>query len=241
MNTWVVVPTYNERDNVEALLSALFRLPLVDLHVLIVDDASPDGTGTLVESLRERFPALAVLHRSGKSGLASAYGDGFRYALGHGASYVVQMDADFSHDPAVVPALLHKAQEGADLVVGSRYIHGGRIVNWNWTRRLVSRCGNWYARTVLGTTVHDLTSGMKCFRRSALEAVRLEAISSTGYNFQIEMTWKALCAGLVVRELPITFTERRLGRSKFHLGIILESMVGVWRLRNVKYKMQNSK
>lgn len=231
MNVWVVIPTYNERDNIERLIREIFSLSIENLKVLIVDDASPDGTGQVVESLRHNFSRLQVLHRSGKFGLARAYVAGFEFALARGAEYLVQMDADFSHDPAVIPQLLAVVRNGADLALGSRYCAGGRIVNWNWPRRFVSSAGNWYARSVLAVHVADLTGGFKCFRRQALERIRPVLVRSTGYNFQIEMTYKALQCHLLVKEIPITFTERRLGRSKFSLGIIVESMLGVWRLR----------
>jgi dolichol-phosphate mannosyltransferase len=231
MNAWVIIPTYNERENLATLLPSIFAQPIQSLHVVIVDDASPDGTGQYAEQLRGRFPALDVLHRSEKLGLASAYCEGFAFALERGATHCFEMDADWSHDPSLLPVLLAYAQGQADLVLGSRYIHGGQIQNWNLTRRCVSRFGNWYARTVLRVPIRDLTGGFKCFRRAVLERIGLDTITSTGYNFQIELTVKALRHGFRIREIPITFTERLLGRSKFHGGILWESMLGVWRLR----------
>lgn len=234
MDVWVILPTYNERENLTALLERIFAQPIAHLSVLVVDDGSPDGTGALAEELRRVYPTLSILHRNGKHGLARAYVDGFRYALARGATHIFEMDADFSHDPAMLPILLQQAGE-ADLVLGSRYVAGGTIRNWNWPRRFVSRIGNWYARSVLGIPLHDLTGGYKCFRSTVLESIDLSTVSSTGYNFQIELTCKSLLAGFRVVEAPITFTERRLGRSKFHFGIIWESMIGVWALRRLAY------
>ncbi len=233
MNVWVVLPTYNERENLQEALVRLFALPISALHVLVVDDGSPDGTGDLAEALKEHYPQLHVLHRSGKGGLASAYLAGFRYALERGADYLFEMDADLSHPAAVLPTMLAACSD-ADLVLGSRYVPGGATENWNWVRRWVSRVGNWYARSILQVPIRDLTGGLKCFRRATLEKIHLEAVSSTGYNFQIEMTFKVFCKGMKVVEVPITFTERRLGRSKFHLRIILESTLRVWQLRQLR-------
>lgn len=235
MNVWVVVPTYNERGNIPELLRRVFALPITRLSVLVVDDNSPDGTSDVVAQLRASYPALVLLRRPAKGGLASAYVDGFRVALDHGAEYIFEIDADLSHPPEMIPALLERAAQSADLVLGSRYIPGGEVVNWNWPRRMVSRFGNWYARTVLAIPVHDVTGGFKCFRRNVLVDLDLNTVTSTGYNFQIELTCKALQAGFRVAELPITFTERQQGRSKFHVGIILESMIGVWKLRQLRF------
>lgn len=230
MSVFLVIPTYNERDNIEPLLAAISSLAVPALRVLIVDDHSPDGTGAFADSLRERFLWLSVLHREKKDGLGSAYRAGFAYALDHGAEFVMEMDADFSHPPEIVPQLLAAAQN-ADLVIGSRYARGGRIKNWNFPRRMISRVGNWYARSVLHVPVHDMTAGFKCFRASALRSINALSSASLGYHFQIELTYLAVRKGLRVQELPITFTERRLGRSKFHFRIVWESMVGVWKLR----------
>ena len=235
MNVWVVLPTYNERENLAGILRSIFSQPLPGLSGLVVDDGSPDGTGERAEQLRGAYPTLFVLHRKKKRGLARAYVDGFRDVLARGATHIFEMDADFSHDPALLPVLLQRATSDADLVLGSRYVPGGAIRNWNWPRRFVSRIGNWYARHILNISLRDLTGGYKCFRRTVLESIDLATISSTGYNFQIELTWKALIAGFRIVEEPITFTERRLGRSKFHFGIILESMIGVWALRRLAF------
>lgn len=230
MPVFLVIPTYNERDNLAALCSALAALSVPDLRVLIVDDNSPDGTGTLAESLRERYAWLSVLHREKKNGLGSAYRAGFAYALDHGAEFVMEMDADFSHPPSMIPQLL-AAAHNADLVIGSRYAKGGKTENWNFSRRIISRFGNWYARHVLRVPIRDMTAGFKCFRASALRSINALSSASLGYHFQIELTFLAVRQGLRVIEVPITFTERQLGRSKFHLQIVWESMIGVWKLR----------
>lgn len=230
MSVFLIIPTYNERDNLETLLDVISRVAVPDLHVLIVDDCSPDGTGALADVLRERFSWLDVLHREKKDGLGSAYRAGFAYALERDAAFVFEMDADFSHPPAMIPVLLQKAQH-ADLVIGSRYVADGRIENWNRARRIISRFGNWYARSVLHVPVKDMTAGFKCFRASALRSINALSSASLGYHFQIELTYLAIRSGLRVAEVPITFTERRLGRSKFVLSIVWESMIGVWKLR----------
>lgn len=230
-NPWLIIPTYNERDNLAAILNAAVAQPILGLSVCIVDDASPDGTGALADQLAVRLPSVQVIHRAAKGGLASAYVAGFRFALARGADVLFEMDADGSHDPAMLSVLLAAIENGADLVLGSRYVPGGGIVAWGATRRVVSRLGNWYARRVLGVPIRDLTGGFKCFRREVLECIDLGLVTSTGYHFQIELTTKAIRAGFRVREVPITFTERRIGRSKFHVGIVWESMLAVWRLR----------
>lgn len=228
--SWLVVPTYNERENLAALAEQVSALGLEHLHMLVVDDASPDGTGELAEQLTRRLPRLHVLHRERKEGLGPAYRAGFRIALSSGAQRVLQMDADLSHPVAMIPVLL-AAAERADLVIGSRYVPGGNVQGWNWPRRFLSRLANVYARMVLGVPIRDLTAGFKCFRREALEAVHLHTVSAIGYHFQIELTHRTVRAGLRVVEVPITFTERQQGRSKFHFPIILESIVRLGALR----------
>lgn len=232
MNVWVIVPTYNERENLPAILKEVFSLPISGLHVLVVDDHSPDGTGELADTLCAHYANLAVLHRAKKEGLGRAYLAGFSSALEHGADYLIEMDADGSHAPSEIPALLDAART-ADLVLGSRYCRGGSIRNWDWFRRTISKAGNWYARTILRIPIRDLTGGFKCFRRSALSDLPFSEISAIGYHFQIEVTYRLWRARKTVREIPITFTERHIGRSKFHPGIILESMIAVWRLRSL--------
>jgi len=218
---WVVLPTYDEAQNLEPLVRAVLRR-VPDARVLVVDDASPDGTGAVADRLAAELPAVAVLHQPGKAGLGRAYAAGFAHALAAGAGAVVEMDADFSHDPADLPRLL-AALESADLVVGSRYVAGGAIADWGRVRRTLSRAGSGYARRVLGLPVHDPTSGLRGFHASALEAIEYGTVRSQGYAFQVELTYRALTRGLRVRELPITFRERRLGRSKMSARIALEA------------------
>jgi dolichol-phosphate mannosyltransferase len=224
-SVWVIVPTYNERENVVPLVKAV-REELDDIApdhtVLVVDDSSPDGTGDLADRLARDDAHVQVLHRPYKRGLGPAYIAGFQYALEAGARLVLEMDADFSHDPAHLPAMLEAARE-ADLVVGSRYVTGGGVRNWGSLRRIVSRGGCWYARAVLGVPVSDLTGGFKCFRREVLEAIDLARVRSQGYAFQVELTYRAIQLGFRVKEVPIVFTERRVGQSKMTRGIVLEA------------------
>ena len=224
------IPTYDERDNVAAITRAALDAD-ERIDVLIVDDNSPDGTGQLADELAAKEPRLRVLHRPEKQGLGKAYLHAFREALVLGYGFVVEMDADFSHDPRCLPKLLDEAARGTHLVLGSRYVPGGGTVNWGIGRRLLSRGGSLYARTILGVDVADLTGGFKCFRREVLEALDLNGIDSTGYAFQIEMTYRALRRGFVVKELPIVFEDRRVGQSKMSRAIFLEAIAVVWKLR----------
>lgn len=225
----VVLPTYNEKDNlgpiVEAILAAT---PLCD--VLVVDDNSPDGTGAEADALAAGNPRVKVLHRAGKEGLGKAYLAGFQVALDAGYDYILEMDADFSHDPARLPALL-EAAKSTDLVLGSRYVDGGGTVNWGLGRRILSRGGSFYARTILGVGIRDLTGGFKCFNRRVLERIDLPTVRSSGYVFQIELTYRTLRRGFSVREVPIVFADRRVGQSKMSRKIVLEALVKVWGLR----------
>jgi dolichol-phosphate mannosyltransferase len=222
---WVVVPTYNERENLLGLVNAV-RSELDELArdhtVLIVDDASPDGTGDLADELARDDPHIEIVHRPEKRGLGPAYIDGFRRALDAGAALIVEMDADFSHDPSYLPPMLEAAHE-ADVVLGSRYVDGGGVRNWGLARQLVSRGGCWYARTVLGVPIGDLTGGFKCFRREVLEAIDFTRVRAQGYAFQVELTYRALQMGFRVVEIPIVFTERRAGQSKMTRRIVLEA------------------
>jgi len=227
---YIVIPTYNERGNIETLLPMIFQLGLPGLNVVVVDDNSPDGTGQVVERMRAKYSNLQILHRQKKSGLGQAYVAGFRYAFEHNAQFIMQMDADLSHDPKQIPEFL-QAIQAADLVLGSRYIANGGVRNWNLARRLISRFGNIYARIILGLPYHDLTGGFKCFRREVLEKVDITKLSSLGYNFQIETTYKAHLNGARITEIPIIFTERVEGKSKFSLKIIIESFWKVILLR----------
>jgi len=221
------VPTYNERENLERMVRALGDL---GVSVLVIDDSSPDGTGELADRLARELDHVEVLHRERKEGLGPAYLAGFRHALAAGAELILEMDCDFSHDPADVPRLLAAAEE-ADLAVGSRYVEGGSVHNWGLLRRLVSAGGSLYARMLLGVGVRDLTAGFKCYRRAVLETIDLDAISSRGYAFQIETTYRALRAGFRVVEIPISFADREHGGSKMSKGIVLEAMWKVPALR----------
>jgi dolichol-phosphate mannosyltransferase len=230
---WVIVPTYNERDNLEPLVSSiLHELERVapEHAVLIVDDSSPDGTGELADRIAEREPRVRVLHHKEKRGLGRAYLAGFRRALEEGAELLIEMDADFSHDPSYLPVLIEAARD-ADLVLGSRYVPGGGVRGWGLIREAISRGGSWYARTVLGVDVNDLTGGFKCFRRKLLEEIDLDSVRSEGYSFQVEVTYRAIQRGFRVKEVPIVFVERRNGESKMSRQIVLEAVLMVPRLR----------
>ena len=228
----VCLPTYEERENLEPMIRALGAvLDIRRDEVLVIDDASPDGTGELADALAAELPWVHVLHRAGKQGIGPAYVAGFRAALGRGAELVLEMDCDFSHDPVAVSALIAACESGADLALGSRYVAGGGTVNWGRGRRLISRGGSLYARLVLGVGVHDLTGGFKCFRRAVLETIDLDAIAAKGYGFQIEGTYRALRKGFRVVEVPITFTDRRVGKSKMSGSIVAEAILQVPLLR----------
>ena len=224
MQATVCLPTYNERENVEAMVHALGEH---GVRVLVIDDNSPDGTGEIADRLASELDYVGVLHRERKEGLGPAYLAGFRRALADGAELVLEMDCDFSHDPADVPRLIATAEEGADLVIGSRYVSGGSIGDWGPVRRFVSAGGSWYARVLLGVPVRDLTGGFKCYRRRVLETIDLDAITSKGYAFQIETTYRTLRAGFRVDEIPIHFVDREEGGSKMTRAIVAE---GVWKV-----------
>ena len=225
----VVVPTFNEIDNLPRIVPAIFE-HLPDAHILVVDDLSPDGTGELADGLSDHYPNLHVIHRDGPRGLGQAYLHGFRWALERNYQFIFEMDADFSHQPKYLPWFLRHA-EHADLVIGCRYMPGGGVEGWSLYRQLISRGGNWYARKVLKLPYRDLTGGYKCFRRNALEAIDFDAVISNGYNFQIELTWYVHSAGLTISELPILFPDREVGVSKMNASIFHEAMVNVWKLR----------
>jgi dolichol-phosphate mannosyltransferase len=224
----VCLPTYNERENLEPMLRALGDK---GVQVLVIDDNSPDGTGEQADRLAAELDYVGVLHRPHKEGLGPAYLDGFRRALACDAELVLEMDCDFSHDPADVPRLIAAAEAGADVVLGSRYIGGGGVRNWGLLRRFVSAGGSFYARLVLGTSVRDLTGGFKCYRRRVLETIDLDAVQSKGYAFQIETTYRALLAGFSVVEVPITFADREAGGSKMSKAIVAEAIWKVPALR----------
>ena len=228
---WVVLPTYNEADNIGPIAAAILTV-LPAARLLVVDDDSPDGTGRLADELAAADPRVQVLHRPSKQGLGRAYLDGFVAALDGGATTVVQMDADFSHDPAALPSLIAPLDEGvADLVIGSRYTPGGGVVDWGLSRRIVSRGGSVFARTVLGLGPRDLTGGFKAWRATTLAAVPFEGVHAGGYVFQIEMTFRASRAGARIHESPITFRDRRVGQSKMSRRIVVEALVVVLQLR----------
>jgi dolichol-phosphate mannosyltransferase len=229
--TWVVLPTYDEAENVEAIaIAALAKLP-ASARVLIVDDASPDGTGEIADRLAAEQERIEVLHRPRKEGLGPAYIAGFRRALAGGAGLIVEMDADFSHQPAYLPRLLETA-ERADLTIGSRYVPGGGVGDWGALRRAISRSGSAYARLALGVGVRDLTGGFKCFRREVLEAIDLDSVRSRGYAFQVELTYRAIQRGFTVVEVPIVFRDRRAGSSKMDRSIVLEA---IWRVPLLRF------
>ncbi|ABF91522.1 glycosyl transferase, group 2 family protein [Myxococcus xanthus DK 1622] len=226
----VCIPTYNERENIEAIVQAVLETdPRVD--ILIVDDNSPDGTGQLADGLAAQDSRVRVLHREKKEGLGRAYLAAFRWALAEQYTYILEMDADFSHDPRYLPGILDAAEAGADLVLGSRYVTGGGTVNWGVGRQLISRGGSLYARSILGVGIQDLTGGFKCFHRRVLEAIDLDSVKSTGYAFQIELTYRTLRKGFTVREVPIVFEDRRVGHSKMSKKIFAEALTMVWKLR----------
>jgi dolichol-phosphate mannosyltransferase len=235
--TWLVLPTYNEADNLAAMVAAVLpQLASTGEHrVLVVDDNSPDGTGRIADELAAAHPEVEVLHRAGKEGLGRAYVAGFHHALAGGAGLVMEMDCDFSHDPTDIPRLVAAARDGADLVLGSRYAPGGGVENWGLGRRLISRGGCLYAQAILGVRVRDLTGGFKCFNRRVLEGIGIEQMHADGYGFQIELTYRAIRAGYSVREVPITFHERRAGQSKMSARIAVEA---VWKVPALKFRMR---
>ena len=221
--TLTVIPTYNERENLPQVVSRL-RAAQPQVHVLVVDDNSPDGTGQLADDLAAQDDHIHVLHRQGKGGLGGAYIAGFRWGLKEGYDVVVEMDADCSHQPEELGRLLKAVEQGADLAIGSRYVPGGRTVNWPWDRQILSRGGNLYTRIVLGTRIRDITAGYRAFRRETIERIDLDQIESVGYCFQVDLGWRTELAGLKVVEVPITFVEREIGDSKMDRSIIVESM-----------------
>jgi dolichol-phosphate mannosyltransferase len=232
---WLILPTYNEAENVEGLVrAALVQLETTGLEhtILVVDDGSPDGTGRIADRLADELGPVRVLHRGRKEGLGRAYLAGFALALDNGAELILEMDSDFSHDPADLPRLI-AAAHAADLVLGSRYVPGGGVTSWGRLRRLVSRGGSAYARILLGVPVRDLTGGFKCFHRRVLEAIDLEHVHADGYGFQIELTYKAVRAGFKVAEVPILFRERSVGKSKMTARIALEA---VWKVPLLRFR-----
>ncbi len=238
MTSLVIIPTYNEAENLPTLIEAVFHI-LPEIHILIIDDASPDGTGELLERLRRDQPRLFAIHRSAKGGYAGAYLEGFRWALGRGYDVVGQMDADLSHNPAVLPLMFEVIAADCHLAVGSRYVKGGGIENWALHRRFLSLCANRFARAALRCPIHDMTSGYVLWTRKALEALDLEGVRSRGYVFQIELKMRAHRRCLKLREVPIVFEERKKGRSKMTLGIIWEAFAQVIRLAALSSRLRS--
>lgn len=223
MNKLVVLPTYNESLNIVAMLEAL-RKSVPEASILVVDDGSPDGTADMAQKTAERLGSISVMRRSGKGGLGSAYRAGFAWGIEEGFEALVEIDADFSHDPASLPSLLAAAESGADVVIGSRYTDGGQIPAWKWHRRMLSRGGNIYASLTLGLGVRDATAGFRVYRATALAKMDYSSVHADGYGFQIEMTYRARRAGLFIREVPISFVDRTLGDSKMSGNIVLEAL-----------------
>jgi len=225
---WLILPTYNEIENLEAIVAAaakaLSGAAPEGFRILVVDDGSPDGTGELADRLCREKEWIRALHRSEKNGIGPAYLAGFRHALDEGAGYVMEMDSDFSHDPADLARLLQAVYDGADLALGSRYVPGGGVTEWGLLRRFISQGGSTYARLVLGLHVKDLTGGFKCFRREVLEAIHFDGVRSQGYAFQVELTYRAVQAGFKVVEVPIVFRDRQQGTSKMSWRIAAEAM-----------------
>ncbi len=239
-SVWVCVPTYNERENLAAMAARLmqvFDASGIDGQMLVIDDGSPDGTGDIADDLAAAEPRISVLHRTEKAGIGPAYRAGFEYALTHGADLIMEMDCDFSHDPAAVPSLVDAARR-ADLVLGSRYVKDGGVADWGPVRRIISRGGSLYAQAILGIPVKDLTGGFKCFRREVLEALPLDEVGSAGYVFQVEMTYRTILQGFRVVEVPITFTDRVRGSSKMRGRIVLEA---AWRVPGLRLGLGRSR
>jgi dolichol-phosphate mannosyltransferase len=228
---WLILPTFNEAENLEAFVEAARAKLPASARVLIVDDSSPDGTGAIADRLAARHEDVSVLHRRVKEGLGPAYIAGFRHALAAGAGLVLEMDSDFSHDPAYLPRLLEAAQR-ADVVLGSRYVPGGGVSDWGPLRKAISRGGSAYAKLILGVEVEDMTGGFKCFRREVLEAIDFNSIQARGYAFQVEMTYRAIRAGFKVVEVPIVFRDRRIGASKMDRSIVAEAL---WRVPLLRF------
>lgn len=226
----IITPTYDERENLPELAAGIFAA-LPEASLLVVDDASPDGTGAVADQLASSDPRIHVMHRSSKQGLGTAYLAGFAWALERGYDYVMQMDADLSHDPRYLQDFMRTLDEGADLVIGSRNIPGGGVEGWGPVRHFISKGGSLYSRVILGVGVRDLTSGYKAFRRELLESIDLGDVTSRGYSFQIELTYRAILGGFRVVEVPIVFVDRRAGRSKMSGSIFVEAVIMVWRRR----------
>lgn len=230
---WICLPTYNERENLERMVEALreqFTLHSLDARILVIDDGSPDGTGQIADRLAETHDNVQVLHRTSKDGLGRAYLAGFQVALDAGAELIMEMDCDFSHDPKDVHRMVAAAND-ADLVIGSRNVPGGAVRNWPWTRRMISKGGSLYARTILGLKIRDMTAGFKCFHRRVLEAIDFETVQAQGYTFQVELNYRTVQAGFRVKEIPVIFVDREFGESKMTGSIVNEAIWSVLALR----------
>ncbi len=238
MKSVVVIPTYNEAENLKNMVSALFSLNIPDLHLLIVDDNSPDGTGRLADDIHQENPGVDVIHRSGKLGLGSAYIQGFKHAIANGADLIGQMDCDFSHEPVKLIELIQQATAGADVAIGSRYVPGGKLDDaWPVWRKALSGFGNQYARFILGLKVKDVTAGFKVWRKEILSKMPLDKIKSNGYVFQVEMIYVATRLGAKVVEIPIYFADRKFGQSKMSFRIQVEAAIRVWKLLGIHRKL----
>jgi len=229
MKTAIVLPTYNEAENLPQLAAAIFNLNIPDLSIIIVDDHSPDGTGQIADALSKKYP-IFVIHRPGKLGLGSAYRTGFDHCLDNGAAYILEMDADFSHQPKDIMRLITAVKDGADLALGSRKVPGGQIVGWNWQRKFYSNGAMFFARLLLGLKTKDITAGFRCFRASALRKIAFHSVQSNGYAFQIEMIYRLEKSGLKIVEVPVTFPDRHLGRSKLGRQDVLEFFKVIFKL-----------
>ncbi|WP_083261415.1 polyprenol monophosphomannose synthase [Crocinitomix algicola] len=230
----VIIPTYNEKENIEKMIRKVFSLE-EKFHLLIVDDGSPDGTAAIVKELQQEFPErLHIEERAGKLGLGTAYLHGFNWGLARDYEYFIEMDADFSHNPDDLERLLAACKKGADLAIGSRYVKGGKVANWDKKRLLLSYFASWYVRTILWIKIKDTTAGFKCYHRSVLEKINFDAVTFKGYAFQICMKYAALKHGFKVVEVPITFIDREFGTSKMSTGIFKEAIFGVWKMRGLK-------
>ncbi len=234
MKTFIIIPTYNEAENVRPIVERVLEF-VPEASVLVVDDNSPDGTGRIADEMAAADPRVHVLHRPGKQGLGKAYIAGFQYALEHGADRIIEMDADFSHDPRYLPELIKLCDE-YDVVIGSRWVAGGGVANWPLSRQILSRFGNAYARAVIWIPLRDGTAGFKCYRRQVLEQIAIHDIQSTGYSFQLETVTRALRHGFTIKETPIVFVERAAGVSKMSKAIVLEAMKMAWKLRGYRPK-----
>lgn len=231
LDNLVIIPTYNEKENIEKIIRKIFSVE-GDFHALIVDDGSPDGTADIVKGLKEIFPGrVFIIERQGKQGLGTAYITGFKWALEKGYTYIVEMDADFSHNPEDLIRLVNACKEGADVSIGSRYTKGGKVKNWPWDRVMISKGGAWYTRIITWMPVKDPTAGFVCYTRKVLAGIPLDEVRFIGYAFQIEMKYRAWKLGFKLKEVPITFIDREEGISKMSSGILAEAMRGVWKMR----------